>query len=138
MRNWQYFVQDVSNTSNVVDAVSGTRSPYSPGSLQPILTLNSKLTQLTISISRLSPSRFLLFIHFFAVAFYSIWVMFTHPRIVRPDLDSFLAEDGEKPRFKFERPSVIEYPSLMAKSVRVVRITSLFVLSTQISFTCAL
>jgi len=45
--------------------------------------------------------------HFFTVAFYSIWVMFTHPRLV----------GDEKP--VLVRPGIDEYPALCLKSVLV-------------------
>ncbi len=54
----------------------------------------------------------MLFLHFFAVAFYSIWAMFTHPRLVPgtyPD---------EKPRYAVAR--LDEYPGLVIKSFAVV------------------
>ncbi|KAJ7225978.1 squalene epoxidase-domain-containing protein [Mycena pura] len=61
-------------------------------------------------LSALAPSPALLTYHFFAVAFYSIWVMFTHPNPVpgRPD---------EKPRLAV--PRIDQYPFLLFKSVRV-------------------
>ena len=89
----------------------------------------------------IADSPVLLFLHFFAVAFYAIWVMFTHPRkrVVttrrRPrlgDLDaassssssssSMSAEDdfAVKPVVVMERPGLDEYPYLAFKSVRVV------------------
>ncbi|KAJ4485590.1 squalene epoxidase [Lentinula aciculospora] len=52
-----------------------------------------------------------LFYHFFAVAFYSIWVMFTHPRLVEQGT-------GSKPRLL--APSVAEYPLLFMKAIFVV------------------
>ena len=56
--------------------------------------------------------------------------MFTHPRRVSPDPNSLFEEDGEKPRFKFERPSVLEWPLLFVKSFRVVRIYIVTALTT--------
>ncbi|EIN06316.1 squalene epoxidase-like protein [Punctularia strigosozonata HHB-11173 SS5] len=61
-------------------------------------------------LSAITPSPFLLFRHFFAVAFYSIWVMFTHPRPV--------PVPGQlKP--VMAKPGIDEYPALLLKSVRV-------------------
>ncbi|KAJ7356879.1 squalene epoxidase-domain-containing protein [Mycena albidolilacea] len=61
-------------------------------------------------LSALAPSPALLTYHFFSVALYSIWVMFTHPQRVpgRPD---------EKPRYAAAR--VDQYPFLLYKSARV-------------------
>lgn len=51
----------------------------------------------------LTPKPLLLFYHFFAVAFYSLWMLFTRPL-------------GERKR----APTVLEYPALMVQSVQVV------------------
>ncbi|KAF7340058.1 SE domain-containing protein [Mycena venus] len=61
-------------------------------------------------LSALAPSPALLTYHFFAVALYSIWVMFAHPQRVpgRPD---------EKPRYAVAR--LDQYPFLLYKSARV-------------------
>ncbi|KAF5345161.1 hypothetical protein D9758_009649 [Tetrapyrgos nigripes] len=61
-------------------------------------------------LSAIIQSPAILFYHFFSVAFYSIWVMFTHPRLVkrRPD---------EKPRLV--TPGIVDYPGLMLKSLLV-------------------
>lgn len=61
------------------------------------------------SRNRISAERFLLFLHFFAVAFYSIWIMFTHPRPV-----------SMNEKVVMKRPGVEEYPFLLVKAVRVV------------------
>ncbi|KAF7367314.1 SE domain-containing protein [Mycena sanguinolenta] len=61
-------------------------------------------------LSALAPSPALLTYHFFSVALYAIWVLFTHPRLVpgRP---------GEKPRYAVAR--LDQYPFLLYKSARV-------------------
>lgn len=59
-------------------------------------------------LSGMAPSPWLLFTHFFSVAFYSIWVLFTHARLV---------PGGEKPMYAV--PTVDMYPELAVKSVRV-------------------
>ncbi|KAJ7630502.1 squalene epoxidase-domain-containing protein [Roridomyces roridus] len=61
-------------------------------------------------LSAIVPSPALLAYHFFSVALYSIWVMFTHPRVVP-------SPSGEKPRLV--RPRVDEYPFLFLKGIRV-------------------
>ncbi|KAF9003006.1 squalene epoxidase-like protein [Cyathus striatus] len=60
-------------------------------------------------LSGITPSPLLLFNHFFSVAFYAIWVMFTHPHEAR-------RADG---KVSLTRPSVDEYPMLALKAVRV-------------------
>jgi len=65
-------------------------------------------------LSGIVPSPVLLFNHFFSVAFYSIWVMFTHPRPVVPSTSS----ESQKVRYATAR--VDEYPVLFFKSIRVL------------------
>ncbi|KAJ7693584.1 squalene monooxygenase [Mycena rosella] len=80
------------------------------GADAPELELGGECVNGPVSIlSALVPSPALLTYHFFSVALYSIWVMFTHPHLVsRPD---------EKPR---HAPARLEqYPFLLLKSVRV-------------------
>ncbi|GAA6035526.1 hypothetical protein JCM8097_000299 [Rhodosporidiobolus ruineniae] len=58
-------------------------------------------------LSALRPSPLLLFYHFFRVAFYSIWCMFTSP------------VPSTSPSKPAKRPSVAQYPALTLKSFRV-------------------
>lgn len=60
-----------------------------------------------------SESPTLLFVHFFAVAFYSIWCMFTHARLV----PSSTLGGG---KMIMKRPGFEEYPLLAIRSVQVV------------------
>lgn len=62
-------------------------------------------------IYRITPSFALLFRHFFTVAFYSIWVMFTHPQPRK-------LEGTDKTMFVV--PGFDEYPYLIVKSFQVV------------------
>ena len=65
---------------------------------------------------RVIPDPVLLFSHFFSVAFYSLWVMFTH---VRP----ISSPGSEKP--EYAAPRLDEYPLLCLKAIRVVSCCSL-------------
>ncbi|EJD41726.1 SE-domain-containing protein [Auricularia subglabra TFB-10046 SS5] len=56
------------------------------------------------------PSFVTLFLHFFAVAFYSLWVLFTHPRPVRTSAEG-------KPVLRRPRPD--EWPFLIFRSLSV-------------------
>ena len=67
----------------------------------------------TLSIHSIVPSPILLAIHFFAVAFYSIWVLFAHPRI-----NPCTASSKETPVAVL--PRIDEYPELIVFSFRVV------------------
>ncbi|OBZ72334.1 Squalene monooxygenase [Grifola frondosa] len=60
-------------------------------------------------LAAIEQAPFMLFRHFFAVALYSIWVLFTHPRQI--------GVDKGKPIFAKPRPD--EYPLLFLKSVHV-------------------
>ncbi|KAJ7240481.1 squalene epoxidase-domain-containing protein [Mycena rebaudengoi] len=62
----------------------------------------------------IAPSPVLLARHFFAIAFYSIWVMFTHP-------SATLGLNG-KPRYVAPSPS--EYPQLLLRSIKILRTAS--------------
>ncbi|KAJ7139678.1 squalene epoxidase-domain-containing protein [Mycena epipterygia] len=61
-------------------------------------------------LSALAPSPALLTYHFFSVALYSIWVMFTHPHLIP-------SPRHEKPRYA--TAGIDQYPFLLFKSVRV-------------------
>ncbi|KAL0950340.1 hypothetical protein HGRIS_010310 [Hohenbuehelia grisea] len=69
-------------------------------------------------LSGVAPSPALLAWHFFSVAFYSIWVMFTHPMPVKQLSSGF----ADKPVYAVARPH--QYPSLFIKSIRVVSVPS--------------
>ncbi|KAJ3565971.1 hypothetical protein NP233_g7300 [Leucocoprinus birnbaumii] len=60
-------------------------------------------------LSGIAPSPLLLANHFFSVAFYSIWVMFTHPQLI--------SAPNEKPVYAVA--SLDQYPLLAIKSVHV-------------------
>lgn len=65
------------------------------------------------------PSPLLLARHFFAVALYAIWTLFTHPRIPRTSGPS-LGHEQDAKKIEARRPRFDEYPALMVKSVTVV------------------
>ncbi|KAG6820534.1 hypothetical protein H0H93_015705 [Arthromyces matolae] len=64
-------------------------------------------------LSGIAPSPMLLAYHFFAVAFYSIWVMFTHPIAAHPLLA------GEKEISQNRVPRLYQYPTLFLKALLV-------------------
>ncbi|KAF8159204.1 squalene epoxidase [Crassisporium funariophilum] len=71
-------------------------------------------------LSGIAPSPALLAYHFFYVAFYAIWVMFTHPRIISssPSASSNGHSNGAvKP--VYASPRFYEYPALVLKGIRV-------------------
>ena len=82
-----------------------------------------------VTILSIIPSPVLLTRHFFAVALYSIWALFTHPR-PRPVYRSPSSEPENKLESLPRAPGFDEYPALAARSVAVVRrlIYSLFAL----------
>ncbi|OCH87032.1 SE-domain-containing protein [Obba rivulosa] len=93
-------------------------------------------------LAGIAPSPVLLFRHFFTVALYSIWVLFTHPRPQARAKTTKLTNgaanghtnghangyanghppngDDEVKDVVYARPSITEYPALMLLSVRVV------------------
>ncbi|KAH6915608.1 squalene epoxidase [Coprinopsis sp. MPI-PUGE-AT-0042] len=60
-------------------------------------------------LSGIAPSPVLLFNHFFAVAFYSLWVMFTHPHPIP-------SSQGKQ---QYATPQLWQYPGLLIKALRV-------------------
>lgn len=63
---------------------------------------------------RIIPSPVLLARHFFSVALYAIWALFTHPRQPPPS-----GQQNTKVA-EAQRPRLDEYPALMVKSAVVV------------------
>ncbi|KDQ06372.1 hypothetical protein BOTBODRAFT_39657 [Botryobasidium botryosum FD-172 SS1] len=67
-------------------------------------------------LSGLAPRPLLLMYHFFRVAFYSIWVLFTHPR----PSPAFPHSDSDiKKNVRMITPSVGDYPALFIESICV-------------------
>ena len=73
----------------------------------------ARLATVLIHTSSISPSFFTLFRHFFAVAFYSVWVLFTQPRLVPGRTDP-----NGKPLYA--TPGIDEYPVLFIMSIQTV------------------
>jgi len=67
-------------------------------------------------LSGLAPRPLLLMYHFFRVAFYSIWVLFTHPRPA-PDLPH--SDLIAKKNTRMITPSIGDYPALFVESICV-------------------
>ena len=114
------FASVASSTSSSVAHAFATPLPSLPRTSSPSILLRHfaplyfvRLPCLPFSIAQ---APFLLFRHFFTVALYSIWVLFTHPRRVGTTADG-------KPLYRRSRPD--EWPLLAIKSVQVVRPTSL-------------
>jgi squalene monooxygenase len=63
---------------------------------------------------RIAKSPSLLFNHFFAVAFYSLWCLFTKPRRIHAPSSS-----GVVSKPVFAAPHFYEYPNLFIQSIRV-------------------
>jgi hypothetical protein len=74
----------------------------------------------TDTLFSIAPSPVLLASHFFAVAFYSIWVMFTHPSPRHSLKHPITSCNDEKPIYTVAR--LDQYPQLLVKSIRVVRL----------------
>ncbi|KAF9563554.1 squalene epoxidase [Agrocybe pediades] len=68
-------------------------------------------------LSGIAPSPSLLAYHFFSVAFYSIYILFTQPRQV-PSTSETSNGNGHS-KTVLAKPSVVEYPSLFLKAIRV-------------------
>jgi hypothetical protein len=67
---------------------------------------------------RVAPSPLLLTWHFFAVAFYSIWVLFAHQRV---KCVTNAGEKGDKKeKVLVGPPPITEYPALCVLSVKAV------------------
>ena len=64
------------------------------------------------------PSRCLLAYHFFSVAFYAIWIMFTHARTILSSSPNSHSNGSAKPHSTI--PRFNQYPALLVKSARVV------------------
>lgn len=100
-----FFGKVVSDTLNsAVNASPGPSDSYlrTPGPLASPGIANAHLS--------LTPKPLLLFYHFFAVAFYSLWLLFTRPF-------------GDRKH----APTVLEYPRLMVQSVQVVGPSGCFI-----------
>ena len=105
-----YFKMAASNTLNAAANVSVAPYPFSLGKLP---SFYPEIDSIRLIVHSIAPSPALLFYHFYKVAFYSIWVMFTHPRPVNNP------KSEAKPMLAV--PPVWEYPFLLIKSVKVVR-----------------
>ena len=91
------------------DCVAGPIGLLSGYVISPSITTDRFLIQ----FPRVSPHFWTLFRHFFTVALYSIWILFTHPRLVPGRTDA-----SGKPLYAV--PSIDEYPMLFIMSIQTV------------------
>lgn len=123
MRRLKFSEWDASSISNWAVNASMALSHFFQGKLphrsyQVFSTLLTSQSNLAL-VDRITPSFTLLFRHFFTVAFYSIWVMFTHPRPRKID-------GTDKP--VVVAPGFDEYPYLTVKAFQVVSFFSFVLL----------
>jgi len=69
-------------------------------------------------LSGVSPSPSLLAYHFFSMALYFIWIMFTHSPTITSSLQNNYFNDSARPHSSM--PRFDEYPALLTKSLRVL------------------
>ncbi|KAF6760701.1 hypothetical protein DFP72DRAFT_54679 [Ephemerocybe angulata] len=71
--------------------------------------------------SGVAKSPYLLFTPFFSVAFYSLYCLFTRPRLVTPSSSSSLQQKSKSspPKLNYVTPIPLQYPSLALQSLRV-------------------
>ncbi|KAF9072799.1 squalene epoxidase [Rhodocollybia butyracea] len=119
LRRWHWDRKPLASTVNILSVALYDLFGANDDNLQVLRTgcfkyferggecVNGPVSLLAVTVQ--SPAT--LFYHFFSVAFYSIWVMFTHPRLVQRG-------SGEKPRLL--TPGLDEYPGLFVKTFVVI------------------
>lgn len=106
------YAQVASSTSNEAASASTALYGYFPGKFP--LPLNTLSLLMYPPPCRIARSPYLLFSHFFSVAFYSLWCLFTQPRrIVSPSSPGVISKPV------FASPRLYEYPYLFIQSIRV-------------------
>lgn len=99
-----------------------------PFSLGQLFSYHVTSSILKVCIRRIAASPMLLAYHFFSVAFYSIYVMFVYPSIPPPSqsLNGQANGNGHSVDVSpvYRRPSLLKYPALLIKGVRVVCLSS--------------
>jgi hypothetical protein len=116
MKTLPYFGRVVLSTLSLGESASMVLFPCYQGMCPLLDQCCWRLLMCPFTI-RVIPSPVLLARHFFAVALYAIWTLFTHPRVPR-SLGTAFNQDTKMAEAR--RPRIDEYPALMVRSVVVV------------------